>query len=254
MKIIRFLDGRVPRYASVEDDLVYPFDDVPWEGAVPAARGLPRASLRLLPPCAPSKIIGVGKNYRAHAKEMEGAVPDEPLLFLKPPSALLANGEPIVRPRGYARVDFEGELAVVLGRRVHRASAAEALAAVFGYTCLNDVTVRDLQKKDIQFTRAKGFDTFAPMGPCIATGLDPRALRITTRLNGEIRQDAATSDMVFDVATLVSFVSHVMTLLPGDVITTGTPPGVGNMRGGDVVDIEIPEIGTLHNPVIEEEP
>jgi len=253
MKVIRFLEGRAARFAAVEGDIAYPFDGEPWEGAVPSTRPVPVAGLPLLTPCEPSKIIGVGKNYRAHAKEMHGDLPDEPLLFLKPPSASLASGLPIVRPRGYQRVDYEGELGVVIGRRGQRIKAEDALAHVFGYTCFNDVSVRDLQKKDVQFTRAKGFDTFAPFGPCIVTDLDPAKLRLTTRLNGEIKQDAPVSDMVFDVATLIAFISRVMTLVPGDLIATGTPAGVGNLRSGDVVDIEIPEIGCLHNPVIEEE-
>ena len=254
MQIIRFLQGREPRYAAIEDGVAYPFDGVPWEGAVPSARGVPLDGLPLLAPCAPSKIVGVGRNYRAHAREMDSAAPEEPLIFLKPPSALVASGEPIVRPRGYDRVDYEGELAVVIGRRAHHVEPHNALEVVFGYTCINDVTVRDLQKKDVQFTRAKGFDTFAPLGPCVATGLDPAGLSLVTRVNGEVRQEAQIADMVFDVATLVSFVSRVMTLWPGDVIATGTPSGVGNLRAGDVVDVEIVGIGTLHNPVIDEEP
>jgi len=255
MRVIRFLEGLAPRYAAIEGDLAYPFEGQPWEAAaaVPSTRGIPLLGLPLMPPCAPSKIIGVGRNYRAHAKEMQGDTPEDPLIFLKPASAVLASGEPIVRPRGYERVDYEAELAVVIGRRAHKVKLEHALAHVFGYTLINDVTVRDLQKKDIQFTRAKGFDTFAPIGPCIVTDLDPRTLRITTRINGELRQDACVADMVWDVPSLVTFISRVMTLEPGDVIATGTPSGVGNLRPGDVVDIEIPEIGTLHNPVTEED-
>jgi 2-keto-4-pentenoate hydratase/2-oxohepta-3-ene-1,7-dioic acid hydratase in catechol pathway len=251
--VIRFLEGSTPRYAAVEGDTAYPFDGAPWDTPVPSSRGVQVAGLTLLVPCAPSKIVGVGKNYRAHVKEMKSDTPDEPLIFLKPPSALLASGEPIVRPRGYERVDYEGELGVVIGRRAQHVKLDDALSFVFGYTCINDVTVRDLQKKDIQFTRAKGFDTFAPLGPSIATDLDPSKLRLCTRVNGEIKQDADVSDMVFDVPTLVAFVSRVMTLVPGDVIATGTPSGVGNLRAGDVVDVEIEGIGTLHNSVIEEE-
>jgi 2-keto-4-pentenoate hydratase/2-oxohepta-3-ene-1,7-dioic acid hydratase in catechol pathway len=251
--VIRFLEGRTPRYAQVEGDTAYPFDDTPWDTPVPSSRGVAVAGLPLLVPCSPTKIIGVGKNYRAHVKEMNSDTPDEPLIFLKPPSSLLATGEPIVRPRGYQRVDYEGELGVVIGRRAQHVKAEKALAYVFGYTCVNDVTVRDLQKKDVQFTRAKSFDTFCPLGPCITTDLDPSKLRVCTRVNGEIKQQGEVSDMVFDVAALVAFCSRVMTLLPGDVIATGTPSGVGNLRPGDVVDVEIEGIGTLHNPVIEEE-
>jgi 2-keto-4-pentenoate hydratase/2-oxohepta-3-ene-1,7-dioic acid hydratase in catechol pathway len=202
----------------------------------------------------PSKIIGVGTNYRAHAAEMGKPVPSEPLIFLKPPTALAGPGDRIVRPSGYQRVDFEGELAVVIGKAARRVGAAAAMEHVLGLSCGNDVTVRDLQQRDGQWTRAKGFDGFFPLGPRIVAGLDPSDLRITTRVNGEVRQDSSTSDMIFGVADLVSFISQVMTLLPGDVITTGTPQGVGPLSPGDVVDIEIAGIGVLSNPVVEEPP
>jgi 2-keto-4-pentenoate hydratase/2-oxohepta-3-ene-1,7-dioic acid hydratase in catechol pathway len=203
-------------------------------------------------PVSPSKILGVGLNYRAHAVEMGKKLPEEPLLFMKPPSALIAPGEAIVRPRGYNRVDYEGELAVVIGRRARRVSAAEALDYVRGYICLNDVTVRDLQVKDVQYTRAKGFDTFCPVGPRVAEGLDPRGLALETRVNGVVKQKSSTADLIFDVPTLVAFASRVMTLEPGDLITTGTPPGVGQINPGDVIEIEIQGIGVLSNPVVEE--
>jgi 2-keto-4-pentenoate hydratase/2-oxohepta-3-ene-1,7-dioic acid hydratase in catechol pathway len=198
----------------------------------------------------PGKIIGIGTNYRLHAIEMGKALPDEPLIFLKPPSAVIGNGDAIQRPAGYEKVEYEGELGVVIKDRTQRISRERALDAVAGYTCVNDVTVRDLQKKDGQWARAKGFDTFCPIGPRVVPGLDPTNLRIVTRLNGQVRQDSSTSDMIFDVATLVSFCSQHMTLEPGDVITTGTPAGVGNMVPGDVVEIEIEGIGILRNPVI----
>jgi 2-keto-4-pentenoate hydratase/2-oxohepta-3-ene-1,7-dioic acid hydratase in catechol pathway len=200
----------------------------------------------------PSKIIGVGTNYRAHAAEMGKPVPAEPLIFLKPPSAMAGPGDRIVRPSGYQRVDFEGELVVVIGKPAHRVSAAAAMEHVLGLTCGNDVTVRDLQARDGQWTRAKGFDGFFPLGPRIVRGLDPRDLRISSRVNGTVRQDSSTSDMIFGVAELVAFVSGVMTLLPGDLITTGTPQGVGNLTPGDTVDIEIAGIGVLSNPVVGE--
>jgi 2-keto-4-pentenoate hydratase/2-oxohepta-3-ene-1,7-dioic acid hydratase in catechol pathway len=198
----------------------------------------------------PSKIVGIGLNYRAHAAEMKKPLPDEPLLFLKPPSALIGPGEPIVRPAGYARVDHEGELAIVIGKRATRVPRARALDFVRGYTCLNDVTVRDLQIKDVQYTRAKGFDSFCPVGPRVAEGLDPSRLRVQTRVNGVVRQDGTTADLIFDVPTLVEFVSQVMTLEEGDLITTGTPPGVSNLVPGDQVEIEIEGIGVLANPVV----
>jgi 2-keto-4-pentenoate hydratase/2-oxohepta-3-ene-1,7-dioic acid hydratase in catechol pathway len=198
----------------------------------------------------PSKIIGIGQNYRAHAVEMGKGIPEEPLMFLKPRTAMIADGAAIERPGGFERVDHEAELGVVIGKRAHRVSREHALDYVLGYTCVNDVTVRDLQKKDGQWTRAKGFDTFCPIGPRIAVGLDPTNLRITTRVNGKVRQDSSTSDMIFDVATLISFCSQYMTLEAGDVISTGTPAGVANLVPGDVCEIEIEGIGVLTNPVI----
>ncbi|MGE5187313.1 MAG: fumarylacetoacetate hydrolase family protein [Acidobacteriota bacterium] len=198
----------------------------------------------------PSKIIGIGVNYRAHAVEMGKGLPEEPLMFLKPPSAMILDGAPIERPAGYERVDYEGELGVVIGKRARRVSRAHALEHVRGFVCVNDVTVRDLQKKDGQWARAKGFDTFCPVGPKIVPGLDPSNLRIRTRVNGVIKQDSSTSDLIFDVPTLISFCSQHMTLEEGDLISTGTPSGVGNLAVGDVVEIEIDGIGVLRNPVI----
>jgi len=204
------------------------------------------------PTIAPTKIVGVGLNYRAHAAEMGKPLPEEPLLFLKPPSAMIGPGTPIVRPAGYARVDYEGELCIVIGKRASRVTRERALDHVRGYTILNDVTVRDLQKKDVQYTRAKGFDTFCPVGPRVAEGLDPSRLAIATRLNGQTKQSSTTGDMIFDVPYIVAFVSRVMTLEEGDLITTGTPPGVGNLTPGDTVEIEIEGIGVLANPVVGE--
>lgn len=198
----------------------------------------------------PSKIIGIGQNYRAHAAEMGKPVPEEPVMFLKAPSAVIADGMPIERPEGYAKVEYEGELGVVIGKRARRVSREHALDHVQGYVCVNDVTVRELQKKDGQWTRAKGFDTFCPIGPRVVAGLDPAQLRITTRVNGVVKQDSPTSDMIFDVPTLIAFVSEHMTLEVGDVISTGTPSGVGPLQPGDVVEIEITGIGVLRNPVI----
>ena len=183
---------------------------------------------------------------------MKKALPEAPLLFMKPPSALIGPGEAIVRPRGPARVDFEGELCVVIGTRARRVPRERALEHVAGYTIMNDVSVRDYQKSDVQYTRAKGFDTFAPCGPRVVPGLDPSNLTIETRVNGEIRQSSSTSDMIFDVPTLIAFVSRVMTLEPGDLITTGTPSGVGPIMPGDTIRIEIPPIGVLENPVVDD--
>ena len=205
----------------------------------------------LLPPVQPTKVIGIGLNYKAHAAEMNKELPSEPLMFLMPSTAVIGPGDAIIRPAGYQRVDYEGELAVVFGRRARKVPAASAHEVIAGYCCCVDVTVRDLQKSDVQYTRAKGFDTFAPLGPCLATGLDPSDLRLTTRLDGELRQDTRTSDMIFDIPALVEAVTRVMTMLPGDVITTGTPSGVGQVRAGSVVEVEIEGIGVLRNPVLE---
>lgn len=241
--------ARFGRIAHTEIEL---FDADPIQGGKPDGHTLPLEGAPLLVPCVPSKIVGVGTNYRAHAVEMGKHLPHEPLLFLKPPSALTAPEAPIVRPPGYERTDFEGELGVVIGRRARHVTAAAALDYVFGYTVVNDVTVRDLQKKDIQFTRAKGFDSFCPVGPCLAVGLDPRDLGLRTRQNGALKQSSSTSDLIFSVAELIAFISGVMTLEPGDLITTGTPSGVGPIAPGDSIEIEIDGIGTLRNPVVEE--
>jgi 2-keto-4-pentenoate hydratase/2-oxohepta-3-ene-1,7-dioic acid hydratase in catechol pathway len=198
----------------------------------------------------PSKIIGIGVNYRAHALEMGKGLPEEPLMFFKPPSALLPHGGQIERP-SYERVDYEGELGVVIGRRARHVARERALDFVLGFTCINDVTVRDLQKRDGQWARAKGFDTFCPIGPRIVAGLDPSRLTITTRVNGELRQQSTTADLIFDVPQLIAFASAHLTLEPGDVITTGTPAGVGNLAIGDRVEVEIEGIGVLSNTVVE---
>jgi 2-keto-4-pentenoate hydratase/2-oxohepta-3-ene-1,7-dioic acid hydratase in catechol pathway len=202
---------------------------------------------------SPTKIVGIGVNYRAHAAEMGKPLPAEPLMFLKPPSAMIGDGEPIRRPGGFARVDHEAELGVVIGTRAHRVPKDRALEVVAGYTCVNDVSVRELQQRDGQWTRAKGFDSFCPIGPRVVAGLDPSNLRIMARVNGETRQDSTTADLIFDVPTLIAFVSEYMTLEPGDVISTGTPAGVGNLAVGDVCEIEIEGIGILKNPVVARE-
>lgn len=203
----------------------------------------------LLTPVVPSKIVCVGRNYAEHVKELGNEAPAEPVLFFKPPSALLAPGGTIVRPAVSQRVDFEGELAIVVGREAKDVKAARWRDYVRGFTCANDVTARDLQKKDVQFTRGKGFDTFLPLGPCIETDLDPSDLSITTRVNGETRQDGRTSQMIFTLGSLFEYITGIMTLVPGDVILTGTPSGVGPLQSGDVVEVEIQAIGVLSNAV-----
>jgi 2-keto-4-pentenoate hydratase/2-oxohepta-3-ene-1,7-dioic acid hydratase in catechol pathway len=197
----------------------------------------------------PSKIVAVGRNYADHAKELGNDTPAEPIIFLKPPTTVLAPGGTIVRPAMSQRVDHEGELAIVIGAVAKNISAARWREVVRGFTCANDVTARDLQKKDIQFTRAKSFDTFCPLGPHIETDLDPSRLRVRTRVNGETKQDGNTEQMVFKCDFLIEFITSVMTLLPGDVILTGTPAGVGPLAAGDTVEVEIEGIGTLRNVV-----
>jgi 2-keto-4-pentenoate hydratase/2-oxohepta-3-ene-1,7-dioic acid hydratase in catechol pathway len=198
---------------------------------------------------APSKIVCVGRNYVEHAKELGHETPAEPILFLKAPSSVLAPEGTIIRPPQSQRVDFEGELAVVIGRVARNVQRADWRGYVLGFTCGNDVTARDLQKKDVQFTRAKSFDTFCPIGPAIETDLDTSALKLVTRVNGEVKQNGNTRDMIFPCDFLIEFISSVMTLCPGDVILTGTPAGVGPLESGDVVEVEIDGIGTLRNHV-----
>jgi 2-keto-4-pentenoate hydratase/2-oxohepta-3-ene-1,7-dioic acid hydratase in catechol pathway len=205
--------------------------------------------VEMLAPSVPSKIICIGLNYREHAYELKMRLQDEPIIFLKPPSAVLDPGKDIVYPRSSIQVDFEGELGVVIGKRCRNIAAKDYESYVVGYTCFNDVTARDLQRKDGQWTRSKSFDTFAPFGPWIA-GIDPSDADIQTRINGEVRQKSNTSDLIFDVPSLVAFISSVMTLLPGDVIATGTPPGVGPIHVGDRVEVEIEGIGVLENNVV----
>lgn len=214
---------------------------------------IPLTSVAVLPVVMPTKVVCVALNYESHAQEVGKKVPEEPLLFLKPPSSVIGNGQTIVLPSQSSRVDYEGELAVVIGQNCRRVSPEDAGAHIFGYACANDVTARDLQDRDGLFARAKGFDTFAPIGPWIETECeDLNNLPIRTMVNGEVRQEGNTSDMVHKPADLVSFVSSIMTLIPGDVILTGTPPGVGPMQDGDEVRIEIPEVGLLINPVTTE--
>lgn len=255
MRFCRFIEKNSPRarFALVEGDSVFPFR----EGEVFTDFHLARTDktlsleeVQLLTPVSPSKIICVGRNYRDHAAELGNPMPREPLLFLKPPSAVVGDGEFIELPTISERVEHEGELAVVIGRRARFLNEeTDALDYVLGYTCLNDVTARDLQRKDVQFTRAKSFDTFCPVGPFVVSEVDPSDLRVETRVNGEARQSGRTSQMAFDVPFLIRYVSHMMTLEPGDVISTGTPAGVGPLLDGDTVEVEVERVGTLRNPV-----
>ena len=251
MRYLRFHHKDLVGYGRLEGDLIRAIEGDLFGTYKVTETTVPFAAARLLAPCLPTKIVAIGVNYKDHAAEFKKEPPSEPLIFLKPPSALLAPEEAIVYPEGVTkRVDYEGELAVVIKKRARHVTPEQAAAAIFGYTCCNDVTARDLQKKDGQWSRAKGFDTFCPLGPVIATDVEPSQLRIRTLLNGDIKQDAPVSSMLFDVPTLVSYVSKVMTLLPGDVITTGTPSGVGPMQRGDVVEVWIEGIGRLRNRVV----
>ena len=245
MRWIRYRsDGRV-FYGIAGGDTVREGVGDPFSGWTENGHVLSLGEVAVLAPVVPGKIVAVGLNYRDHAAEMKKALPDEPLLFLKPPSALLDPGGTILCPPESSRVDFEGELAVVIGRRCRRVAPAAARQHVLGYACMIDVTARDLQQKDVQYTRAKGFDTFAPLGPGIETDADPDDLVIETWVNGERRQASTTRELIFPVAALVSFVSGVMTLEPGDVISTGTPAGVGRLEPGDAIEVRIGGVGTL---------
>jgi 2-keto-4-pentenoate hydratase/2-oxohepta-3-ene-1,7-dioic acid hydratase in catechol pathway len=252
MRIARYeFEGRV-RYglADPESGKVRELAGDPFEGV--EATGVVRRldEVRLLAPVVPGKIVAVGLNYKDHAREMGKEIPEEPLLFLKAPSALNDPGGEIVYTPQSQRVDYEAELAAVVGRAAKNVKARDAAAFILGYTCINDVTARDLQVKDVQYTRAKGFDTFAPLGPWIETDLDPSAVPVRCLVNGEVRQDGNTREMGASVFRLVEFISSVMTLFPGDVIATGTPPGVGSLHVGDVVTVEVGGIGALTNRVV----
>ena len=222
----------------------------PFVGTSDAAATVARETARLLPPVLPSKVVAIGLNYKDHAAERGKSLPEEPLMFLKPPSAVIGPGDPIRRPAWAGRVDHEAEMGIVIGRTARDLPGPEAAGAhILGALCVNDVTARDLQDKDVQFTRAKGFDTFCPIGPCLATGLDLGNLAVVGRVNGAVRQQSRTDQLIFDAPYLVWFVSRVMTLLPGDIISTGTPAGIGPLAAGDVVEVEVEGVGVLRNPV-----
>ncbi|MFD4420354.1 fumarylacetoacetate hydrolase family protein [Agromyces sp. NPDC058484] len=253
MKIARFSHDDTIAFGIVdeeEDELVVLKADPMFAGYDPTGERVPLAEAKLLAPVIPrSKIVAVGKNYREHAAEMGGEAPEEPLLFMKPNTSVIGPGDAIVLPPQSERVEHEGEVAVVIGRIAKNVSEADTAGVIFGYTIANDVTARDLQRRDGQWTRAKGFDTFCPLGPVIDTDLDVERGTIETSVNGERRQDGRLADMVHGVAAIVSYASSVFTLLPGDVILTGTPAGVGPLVDGDTVEITVSGLGTLSNPV-----
>jgi len=242
-----------PRYAVILGSKVVPLPaDFNFDNLVTPNEDtwLTLSDVELLAPVVPSKIVCVGRNYREHAAELGNKMPDEPLLFLKAPSSLIAAGHKIELPRASQQVEHEGELGVVIGRVARKIAADEdPLSYVFGYTCVNDVTARDLQRKDVQFTRGKSFDTFCPAGPWIETELEPANLTVETRLNGEVKQKGNTADMAFSVSFLIRYISEIMTLYPGDLIATGRPAGVSRMKSGDKVEVEVTGIGVLVNEI-----
>lgn len=253
MKIVRYGEGNLIKWGVMEGDSIREMDGDPFGHFNLTSKAKDFHQVRLLSPCLPSKIVALGVNYRDHAEEMKTVIPSKPLLFLKPSTSVIGPGEAIVYPKMSKRVDYEAELALVI-RKVAKSVPLERTAEyILGYTCFNDVTARDLQPKDGQWTMAKGFDTFAPIGPWVVTDIDSQHLEISSFLNGERRQHSNTEHLVFDPYYLVSFISHIMTLLPGDVVATGTPSGVGPMTIGDKIDIRIEGIGTLSNTVVAEE-
>ncbi len=251
MKLVRFRHGDRIGTGAIAGEYVRPLRGTYFEDPVPTGEEIRLSGLRLLSPVLPSKVVAVGKNYLEHAQEMGGDVPEEPVIFLKPSTSVIGPGDSVPYPSASTRVDHEAELAVVIGRLARRVASGEAGRYVLGYACGNDVTARDLQQRDGQWTRAKGFDGFCPLGPWIETELDPADLAIECRVNGETRQAARTSQLAFGPAELVEFVSAVMTLLPGDVILTGTPAGVGPIAVGDSLEVEIEGIGSLVNGVVD---
>jgi 2-keto-4-pentenoate hydratase/2-oxohepta-3-ene-1,7-dioic acid hydratase in catechol pathway len=253
-RIVRFAHEAGPRYGVLEGEEVAVIEPHPFAAHGPTGERVSLAGLTLLAPVIPSKIVCVGKNYVDHAAEMGGEVPEEPLLFLKPSSSVIGPHEPIRLPTDRSsEIHHEAELAVVIGALLQRVSPEEAAAGILGFTCANDVTARDLQRTEGQWFRAKGFDSFCPLGPAIATDLDPRDLGIRCLVDDEVRQDGTTADLVRDVATLVAEISQITTLLPSDVVLTGTPAGVGPLRPGETVRVEIDGIGALTNPVVDRE-
>jgi 2-keto-4-pentenoate hydratase/2-oxohepta-3-ene-1,7-dioic acid hydratase in catechol pathway len=254
MKICRFIEtgSLEPRFGILQGESIAEIAGAPWIPGKGKKTGktLALGNVRLVAPVTPSKIVCIGRNYAAHAAELGNDVPKEPLIFLKPPSSLIGPGEPIVLPKCSNRVEHEGELGLVVGRKAsHLSDEADALSYLCGYTCVNDVTARDLQKADVQFTRAKGFDTFCPVGPHIETDLNSAEVLVECRVNGGVRQSGRTSLMIFSPAFVVCWISRMMTLEPGDLIATGTPAGVGPLTAGDTTEVSVDGIGVLSNPV-----
>ncbi|MDD4876303.1 MAG: fumarylacetoacetate hydrolase family protein [Dehalococcoidales bacterium] len=249
MKIVRFAIDKKARYGILYGETIHVIEDKPYRSIKPSGQTYELNEVKLLSPCQPSKIVALGLNYHSHAKEMHARLPDAPLIFLKPSTAVIGPEDNINYPPASERIDYEGELAVVIKKPVWRVSIEAASDYILGYTCFNDITARDLQSLDKQWTRSKGFDTFAAIGPCIETEIDPGNILLETYLNGKLKQHINTNDLIYSVPELINFVSNVMTLLPGDIIATGTPSGIGPMYPGDTVEIKIEHIGTLKNYV-----
>jgi 2-keto-4-pentenoate hydratase/2-oxohepta-3-ene-1,7-dioic acid hydratase in catechol pathway len=251
MKYFRVATAVGAAWARAEGDRLRLLAGPPWEEPATLADSVPLAGARLLAPATPSKIVAIGLNYKDHAAERGKAVPAEPLIFLKPPTAVIGPDAPVRKPAWAGRVDHEAELAIVIGRTAHELPGLQAARGyIFGATCANDITARELQERDVQFTRAKSFDTFCPLGPCVATGLELSGLEVIGRVNGRVRQRSTTAQLIFGPEHLVWFVSRVMTLLPGDIICTGTPAGIGPLAAGDNVEVEVAGVGILRNPVV----
>jgi len=253
MKIIQYRNGQTVSHGILKGRTVLHVEgSIFSDFRVNETAGCDREAVTLLAPVYPSKVIAVGLNYRDHAEEVGAPIPDEPILFIKPSTAVIGPEEPIVHPAACTRMDYEAEIALVVKREAYRIKEEDAYSFILGYTCLNDVTARDLQTKDGQWTRSKSFNTFCPIGPVVETELDPQGVKVEARLNGETRQSSNTKHFIFPIFRLFSFVSSIMTLLPGDVITTGTPSGIGAMKPGDTVEIEVEGVGVLRNPVVAE--
>jgi 2-keto-4-pentenoate hydratase/2-oxohepta-3-ene-1,7-dioic acid hydratase in catechol pathway len=250
MRYVRFEISGKKEYGVLNDHTVQKYEGKPFKYLEPTQEFYSLEEVKLLAPCEPSKIIAMGLNYHSHAKEMDMPLPNSPLTFLKPSTAVIGPDDDIIYPSASTRVDYEGEVAVVIKKAGWRISREDAMDYVLGYACFNDITARDLQKVDVQWTRAKGFDTFAAIGPWIETDLDHADINIETYLNGKLKQKGNTCDLIYTVPEIINFISNVMTLLPGDIIATGTPSGIGPMYPGDVVEIKIDSVGTLRNKVI----
>lgn len=250
MKIYRYRHNNKASYGILKEERLFPVEGSIFKTFKVGKKGIPISEVILLPPTKPTKIVAIGMNYKGHAMERGKPLPKEPLIFLKPPSSVVGPNDIIVYPKMAKRVDYEGELALVIKKKAHLLTDDNPGDFILGYTCFNDITARDLQEKDGQFTRAKSFDTFAAVGPCISTEIDSSRIKFKTFLNGKLRQSGNTKNLIFSIPFLVKYISNIMTLNPGDIITTGTPSGIGPMKPGDRVDVQIEGIGTLSNTVM----